>query len=396
MKGTLFQLFILEALCAVIVIFRPVYSHPHSTSTTRYKVSFEDTAAKLMHASIDTAHFSRHFPMKRQASDLTADEKYCHIQFLDIWCSSGFYQLVADAHFACGESDFAPFYANLCAQNEMGEYCDTLYYKLENVDPDLDYVNGKCSPSLSSGSCHANCRAQLQLLKDKLGCCPLEYFNITASYMSRHRPVFDLRLWNLCNIPLSNPPCRIPHISQGNQKICTESDEDAFRNSILCQPRGVGQSIVSKIFDNKQCSQVYALFNSSAQSLVGRCFRNPRGEYCGPRDGHYGSLSSTVYEIDTHCSSSDEGGCNQTCTDTLVEAKRTLGCCINRYNNSVVEPEYISVSSYQAAVSYDLWNSCGVELGTCESTLSFTPSGSTSLMQSGITIWIVVALLVLI
>ena len=88
--------------------------------------------------------------------------------------------------------------------------------------------------------------------------------------------------------------------------------------------------------------------------------------------------------------------CNQTCADAILEAKSTLGCYINRYNNSAVKPQYIEIDAYQAAVSYDLWNSCGVELGICESTLNLTPSGSKSLVQGEITILVIIALVVFI
>ena len=90
---------------------------------------------------------------KRQASDITPDEQYyCHIQVLDIYCSSGYYQLIADIYMKCGENDYARVYANWRAQNEMGEYYQTVYYIM------LDYVDGSCSESLASCFCCANCR----------------------------------------------------------------------------------------------------------------------------------------------------------------------------------------------------------------------------------------------
>ena len=393
-------MFILKALCVAVIIFvQPVCSHPHNKGVTKPipKPSFEHAAVRHMHSmhAMDTTHFAHRLVTKRQASDFTLDEEDCDIQLLDISCSSGYIQFFADTILNCGERDNARLYANLCAQNEMGEYCETVYYKLHNVDPLLNYINGNCSTSLTSGSCHANCREQIELLKDKLGCCPFQYLN--DSYVYSIGPaglMFDYRLLNLCDIPLSIPPCRSPH---ANQQTCTFEEVTRKATQGLCQPGGVGQTFISKIVDNQRCSQIYDRFNTTALYVVWLCSLNAHGEYCDVIEENV-PVYSTISNINFHCRPSNASECNQACVNTIMETKSTLGCCINRYNNSAGEPSNFSIDGYQAAVSYDLWNSCGVELpGTCGSTLSLTPSGSQSLMQGqGITIWVIVTLLVLI
>ena len=128
---------------------------------------------------------------------------------------------------------------------------------------------------------------------------------------------------------------------------------------------------------------------------------------------HKVTILSTFSKIDHYCNSSCAGVCNQTCRNTIMEAKRSLGCCINLYNNSYAF-QWHYINSYQHTVTCSqVWNSCGVELpGICKSTLNLTPSVSTSLSPSGstslspsgsknltqvkITVWIIVALTVFI
>ena len=76
--------------------------------------------------------------------------------------------------------------------------------------------------------------------------------------------------------------------------------------------------------------------------------------------------------------------CRSICRDTLVETKATLDCCINLLNQSNSEisdmPEYIPITS--PALSYRLWNSCGVETpGICESSLSLNGAISTTYLM---------------
>ena len=358
-------------MCMTLIIAQPVYSHPHN-AMTRNGPSFGG-AARFIHP-FDTAHFS-HQVTKRQASDDTDLEQYCRLYDQDLLCSSGTIQSGIDAYLNCGEMDTAHYYASSCGRNELGEYCLTVYYRLNtghNTDPDLNYIDGNCSASLASGSCHANCRAQLQLLKDKLGCCSFYFIRSSDSYRIATNP----SLWSLCGISTSASPCRIPNhlnLSTAVERNCTEAEWYQFYIEGLCQPGGVGQAHVNGVLDNEQCTQVEH-YNSTALLIFTLCSVNAHEEYC------YSSLLgnapnwtiNNLLNVERHCNSSNSNQCTQTCASSIMEAKSSLGCCINILNSSTSYTE-------SDPFSYDLWISCGVELpGVCQNTLSLNVSRSTA------------------
>ena len=198
----------LNIVCITLTISQPSYSHPGRGPSLKGVVKYTEMA--------DRPRFSHQSVTKRQISDDTALKQRCNIQDWDRRCDSGYYQSEIDAYLYCGQMDDARDLAMSCAQNEMGEYCGTVYYKVENVESTLDYIDGNCSSALSSGSCSANCREQLQLLIARLGCCSYSLLNNSFSSLS-NRLVTDQRLWSMCNVSPSTTPGRIQPLPAARQ-----------------------------------------------------------------------------------------------------------------------------------------------------------------------------------
>ena len=351
-------------------------SHPHSV-----------TGPKL----VDASPFLHKSMAKRQTD--RENEQFCDLKREELACTSGFYQAFVDALLNCGHLDHARELAFNCAQNNKGEYCTAVYYKLTHADSDLSTTDTYCSGVARSDSCPLNCRKQLQLLKEKLGCCPVSY--LMGYYMLAHQSstryesydsVFDYQVWNQCGVSLPTPcVTEIPSLSEVDRDCTEEEFHHYLYTQALCVRGGAGQAFISGLLSiEERCT-------FSATFLIDNCAFNARGEDCELLD-----VRGTLRNIDAQCSRNSLNGssCTQACAGSITQSKNSIGCCVNLYNNSDANSYY--GTRYRDALSYALWQSCGVESpGVCESTLSL--SGSKSVVRE-ISIWITTfaALMVLI
>ena len=173
---------------------------------------------------------------------------------------------------------------------------------------------------------------------------------------------------------------------------CTEGEfNEYFVAQGLCIPGGVGQTYIKRLLSTEQCFQVSDNYNYSliATSFVKIRSLNEHGEQCYT---FYiqGILLQNLNNIRIQClnaSHSPQGRCSQACASSITQAKDSIGCCIN---DSAL---YYDHDDYRAILSYDLWNSCGVEPpGVCERTLSLSVSKSTRAISIAITTFAVLIL----
>ena len=376
----------------VVLLASIICVHPHPR-----KLIFKsgEGTTWYFHSAADSTsnHSSRQLVTKRQTGDDMAsdeDEQYCHLMLEELRCSSGYYQALIDASLHCGHRyvDLGRQTAVYCAQNERGEYCTTVYYNLINTAYDLSTIDSYCSGVARSNSCPVNCRNQLQILKEKLGCCPVSYLS-EYTYQEFTRSAYDYSVWNQCGVPLPTQ-CEIQSFSAVDESQSCTSDEfnEYFVAQGLCIRGGVGQTYIKRLLstDHERCSQVNDNYNYSliATSFVKICSLNEHGEQCYT---FYiqGLLLQNLNNIRIQCSNashSPQGSCSQACASSIIQAKNSIGCCID---DSALFYDY---DDYRAILSYDLWNSCGVEPpGVCESTLSLNGMRSKSIMR-GISFWI--------
>ena len=370
---------VLEVVSLTSILFvQPGYTHPDNTTKLTLKAGIGVSA--LFH-SFGASHFSHKSVAKRQTD--SENERFCSLKHVEVECSSGFNRAVVDASLNCGDLEQARKYAIYCAQNRRGDFCTTVYYKLTHYDSDLSIIDSYCSGVASSSSCPLNCRQQLQHLKEKLGCCPVSYLS-DYQESTRRRSAFDYSVWNQCGVPLPTP-CEIPRLSAVEHR-CTEDSGEfyyQFYTQRICLRGGAGQAYINGLLSiAERCSD----YSQVATFLVVSCASNARGEQCGLLD-RQGPLRVNLIDIHSQCLSNSPH-CSQACASSIIAAKHSIGCCVNLYNRSD--------TGFRHALSYYLWNSCGVESpGVCESTLSL--NGSKSMMRAvSITVAIFAALMVFI
>lgn len=94
------------------------------------------------------------------------------------------------------------------------------------------------SEVITSGNCPSTCHSQLELVKEKLDCCSFADINTTQSggYPSRLRPAFDNRVWKLCGVFLSIPPCKTPNLSVVKQNCTIEEFHHLAFTQGICLP----------------------------------------------------------------------------------------------------------------------------------------------------------------
>ena len=373
MKGK--QLCLLVNILAIIfltsILFvRRVNPHPHSITK---QASSSDTTRSQ--PSIGASRFSHKLVTKRETDK---NEQFCILKRVDLACSSGYYQAFTDASLNCGRSDgIARKLANYCAQNERGEYCLKVYHEVTH-DNDLSIIDSNC-PARVASSCPSNCREQLQILKEKLGCCSVSYLRDYYTLLqqpTRYDSAFDYRVWNLCGISLPTP-CELPNLSEVDRDCTNEEFHRQLYTQRICVRGDAGQAYINgllSIAHAEQCN--YTAIEPDINYLVEKCAFNAHGEECDLLDIR-GALYYNLSNIDARCSNYspkfNASSCSQVCTRSIMEAKNSVGCCVNLYNNSDANSYY--GTRYRDALSYDLWNSCGVQVpGVCESTLSLSSS----------------------
>ena len=144
--------------------------------------------------------------------------------------------------------------------------------------------------------------------------------------------------------------------------------------AIICEPR-CGQPVINFYLT---CGLDFVV-----PTFVELCGTNAMGQRCGT-DIVEMTVNRTAIEIGSTCAgtflSGSTGQCSTECRNTLTNATRSPGCCIQLLNTTAITPNFIN-----PAIDPQLWEeSCGVDLpAACPSSLSPTiTNGSAALMIS--------------
>ena len=108
---------------------------------------------------------------------------------------------------------------------------------------------------------------------------------------------------------------------------------------------------------------------TSAEYITNLCSMDNSGRVCGLT--YSSNIDPDIFmdlnSLNSACATSNVS-CTSNCRDGISNAKALRGCCINWVNFSTETPQ---------ALSYGVWNSCGVESpGFCESPLSLMGSAA--------------------
>ena len=145
---------------------------------------------------------------------------------------------------------------------------------------------------------------------------------------------------------------------------CTKEEYLNMKYQNLCLPER-GQPYVDAIVLDSRCNQTLFV---SAEYVTNLCSMDDSGRICGLT---FSSLDPEIIALDTlnsACATSNVS-CTSNCRDGISNAKTLRGCCINWVN--------FSTSSTPQALSYGVWNSCGVESpGFCDSPLNLMGSAA--------------------
>ena len=298
------------------------------------------------------------------------DGAYCSARNNDAACSSGLTQGIIDVELTCGRTriEDAVQDANGCAINEHGQYCSSALTLFDVNNTRRMNIEGNCSGVVTSGTCSTACRTLLEDFRSRLGCCINILVNNTRSVSAS----VDYRVWNLCNVPLPAADCGNRPVSVNPPDSVQQCTDEEYLNMVyqnLCSPER-GQAYIDVIVLDSRCNQtLFAL----AEYLKNLCSMDDSGRVCGLT---FSSLDPDIIDLDTlnsACATSNIS-CTSNCRDGISNAKTLRGCCINWVNLSTDTPQ---------ALSYGVWNSCGVESpGFCESPLSLMGSAASTMEVS--------------
>ena len=343
----------------------------------------ETGLSKYQHHSANALrdHNEQHQLVKRQNNvGSPEDYAYCIARISDAVCSSGLTQGSIDVGLTCGRTriEDAVRDANGCAINEHGQYCSSALTLFDVNNIRRMNIEGNCSGVVTSGTCSIACRSLLEDFRSRLGCCINTLVNNTRSSVSAS---VDYRVWNLCNVPLPAADCGNHPVTVNPPDSVQECTDEQYLNmkyQNLCSPEH-GQPYVDAIVLDSRCNQTLFV---SAEYVTNLCSMDDSGRVCGLT---FSSLDPDIIDLDTlnsACATSNVS-CTSNCRDGISNATALRGCCINWVN--------FSTSSTPQALSYGVWNTCGVESpGFCESPLSLMGSAASNVEANHLNLILVI------
>ena len=290
----------------------------------------------------------------------TQDVVDCVSRTIEYQCgTSGYSQKVVDIATGCRNDSYARNAANTCTRNDKGQTCGAVALKFFSGQTNAE----SCLGSVANDFCSSECRNFLQSAKDSLGCCLNAYVNKTDYPLFReYREHVDHRLWDLCDVDLPEEECKDSGIKVEflrDVKSCTS--QEILTNFVRYEcAADIGQPLVDNLMKNDRCYIFSAV-------MVDACSSNGNGQYCAETIGT--DLMNTfgtdpyVMALNSDCGArGTKSGCSPACKESINTIKNAYGCCVNVYNDS-------SIGLQLGALSYSVWNECGIESpGFCQQT----------------------------
>ena len=233
-----------------------------------------------------------------------------------------------------------------CGTNHNGTFCSELNERGKVYRNAFDVCFGSSDRRVapSAGDCENECQLALRQLSDQVGCC-IHNINPYASLI-----LVTPSLWINCGVVLPEPCTDTPQpIDEVPYFAC--SYDCVLRQFISLYCKSVGEKL-EKL--DRECNQ--------AEGFE-RCGFD-KGDFCSRLDFPT-SYFVTIYD---KCYSFFEeknvtnGVCPSECSEALLDAKDTYGCCLKYYNKTFNDYEEVGY----AVMKSDLWAACDIEtLDSC-------------------------------
>ena len=287
-----------------------------------------------------------------QQSDFDLDlYKRCHQQINELGCSddaSPGIRPQLETAVECNHDGWARYFANYCTMNTNGTRCATaLAYHADFIR-----LFGTCALSFTT-NCSDQCRNDLAIIRNDLGCCINAIFNYTDSPYAHLAPIFSYSLWSRCGLETVPTDCgtegTIPYTLSNSQTVRCNSTQVVSRiTEDNCQRLNISQ-LESEL--SPECR------NISVQYFMDVCSRSPSGAYCITLVAS--DFTNYVTPIAANCS--NRQNCNPSCRSLVSSLQSTRGCCINSLYNGTYAVAFGINYTYSILADPNLFSSCGVE-----------------------------------
>ena len=271
-------------------------------------------------------------------------------------CSNGLRQAAANAALDCDMLDVAEQFRGDCQRNSMGEFCDL------EIELSFDYtynITVACGSSVTT--CSSECRDQIMLARNALGCCINVGLNDSSS--SVYTPEqFTYALWSTCSVEPVTEECSpsTVNLRQRSGRPCTEVAYIEQTLSIWCTRRFV-EPVLEKLAATPGCE----LTLQSTLKTLELCAVNEEGQFCILKHpvlfdhDQYQNVSDICDDVET---------CEPACNEALQSLNNTFGCCINYFYNDSLTGNLMPIANW---LSFDFWTQCNLTTpGFCETRFS--------------------------
>ena len=238
-----------------------------------------------------------------------------------------------------------------CGTNRNGTLCSEINdrYEVYDIYDDAFRVcfgssDRRVGLPPSASDCENECQLALRQLSDQVGCC-IHHISPNDDY-----PVFRTpSLWINCGVVQPEPCTDTPQpIDEVPDFACSYDCVLRQYNSLYC--KSVGEKL-EKL--DRECNQ--------AEGFE-RCGFD-KGVFCSRLNYPISYFVTIYYKCYSFFEKSNvtNGVCPSECSEALLDAKDTYGCCL-KYYNSTFNDEAVG----HALMKSDLWAACDIEtLDSC-------------------------------
>ena len=252
----------------------------------------------------------------------------------------------------CNHDGWARHVANFCSMNRNGTRCGAgLAY-----NADFLRLFATCGSSfVPTNNCSDQCRNDLSIIRNDLGCCINALFNYTGNPYAYLAPLFSYHLWSKCGLQSVPTDCgtegRLLYTLTNSQTVTCNSTQVLSRiTAAVCQ--GFNLTLFrSGLPDIPECGNVFVPF------FTDLCSRDPSGAYCVTSVTN--DFTNYVTPITTNCN--DRRNCSPSCRSLVSSLRSTRGCCINSVYNGTYAVAFGLNYTYSMLADSNLFSSCDVE-----------------------------------
>ena len=272
--------------------------------------------------------------------------------FLGLYCNEACGRPLFDFFRGCDEatgSKNSTEFDFYCSRNQAGDSC------AESVFNDLTFAFACFGEGFGGGQCADQCRDNLTVAYNEIGCCAFSYFAVFAGE-SGASAIFSLCTdvpQTLCIGGASGETLSFPTSFVAVDPLCEDLVKDV--DSECLRYLGLDPFTSHNTFCNTECGEEIYDFQLQCDERLGTqtatiidllCARNGTGSLCG-------NVLFTLFTDDTFlsCDNFDGLNCSAQCRDSLIYFRNQGGCCTDTI---------FAVESGPLAVN-QLYSRCGLE-----------------------------------